>query len=105
MWARTRALRSQVVAALKRRMEFAKPWLAWTVGLMYFMLLELRRYEAVEGDGAEWLLGHSAGVRCGRDPYFAKLMEKLIRLHTNLRVRRPPPRSATYPDPPLPPVP
>lgn len=82
----------QVLAALKRRGEFAKPWLAWTVGVMYYMLLELRRYEAADAEGAEWLLDHSAGVRCGRDPYFAKLMEKLIRLHTHLRVRPPPPQ-------------
>eukprot|EP00892_Ulva_mutabilis_P006295 jgi/Ulvmu1/4037/UM019_0014.1 len=75
----------QMLAALKRRHDFAKPWLTWSVGLMYYMLLEMRQYEAAEPPDAARLLEHSAGVRCGRDPYFAKLMEKLVRLQTALR--------------------
>lgn len=75
------------MASLKRRAEFAKPWLAWSVGLMYYMILELRRFEAAEAQDAERVLDLSAGVRCGRDPYFAKLMEKLIRIHSHIRVR------------------
>lgn len=82
-----------MMAALKRRIDFAKPWLTWTVGLMYYMLLEMRRYEAAPAAEAEWLLEHSAGVRCGRDPYFAKLMEKLVRLQSALRVCCPLPAS------------
>lgn len=76
-----------MMAALKRRSDFAKPWLTWSVALMYYMLLEMRRFEAAAAVDAEWILEHSAGVRCGRDPYFAKLMEKLVRLQTTLRVR------------------
>jgi hypothetical protein len=75
------------VQQCRSRSEYAKPWLHWAVGLLYLVVLDLKRMQNVPAEEVAKLVADSPGLRGMQDVHFAKLLEKLLRLVTNLKVR------------------
>lgn len=71
------------------RAEYAKPWLEWVVSVLYTSALDIKRLQVAPAGEVDDIIEFSPCLRAMRDVHFAKLLEKLLRFVSTLKV--PPP--------------
>jgi hypothetical protein len=69
------------------RTEYTKPWLQWAVSVLYVLALDLKRLQVAKPEDVDRIIELSPCLRGMRDVHFAKLLEKLLRLVSSLKVR------------------